>query len=136
VAGTAPLSFQWYLNGTIPIANGTQRTLVLTNVQFADSGNYTVSVFNSLGSVLSQPATLRVLVPPDLLSFTLTGNVAGFTISSLPGLLYTVSYADVPTSSTWTQLPKGFQRLGTGQPLSFQDPRASTSQRYYRIQVE
>jgi hypothetical protein len=79
---------------------------------------------------------LRVLVPPQLLSLGLVGNVAGFTISTEPGLLYTISYADTPASTVWTPLPKAFQRLGTGQPIFFQDARAPILQRYYRIQVE
>jgi hypothetical protein len=57
--GTAPLSYQWYLNAT-PLAGANSATLNLTNVALAAAGNYSVVVTNRAGSVTSANATLAV----------------------------------------------------------------------------
>ncbi len=60
--GTEPLSYQWQHNGAdIPGANGA--SLVLSNVQFADEGNYSVQVSNALGVTFSSQASLTVVLP-------------------------------------------------------------------------
>ena len=48
-AGSAPISYQWQLNGS-NISNGTASTLVVTNAQPGVAGNYRVVVSNSFGS--------------------------------------------------------------------------------------
>jgi hypothetical protein len=63
--GQAPLQYQWYFNGTNKLSaaansTATNATLVLTNVQFSQSGTYSVVVTNAVGSVTSQPAKLVV----------------------------------------------------------------------------
>jgi len=64
-AGTAPLAYQWRLNGT-DLPGAVKSALTLTNVQVAQAGTYTVRVTNDFGSVLSSNATLDVLVPPGI----------------------------------------------------------------------
>ncbi len=64
-AGTAPLSYQWQLNGT-NIPGATHAELNLVNAQSSQAGNYTVVVSNLAGFAMSQPATLTVLVPPAI----------------------------------------------------------------------
>ena len=61
-SGTAPLSYQWRF-GTTNIANATNATLTLTNVQLSLAGNYSVLVTNLLGATNSAAATLTVVVP-------------------------------------------------------------------------
>jgi len=61
VTGSEPLSFQWLKGGTA-ISGATNFSLVLSNVQTANAGNYTVVVTNVAGSVTSEVATLS-LVP-------------------------------------------------------------------------
>ena len=69
--GSAPLSYQWQLNG-VNLANGgrisgaTTNTLTIANVQPADAGNYTLVVSNPAGAVTSVVATLTVSGPPVL----------------------------------------------------------------------
>ena len=75
VEGTPPLTFQWYLDCTNPIPAATQATLALTNVTLADGGNYCVVVSNAFGTVISQPAALRVLATPDFVSISRAGSV-------------------------------------------------------------
>lgn len=55
-------TYQWNKNGSA-IAGATSTTLSLTNAQTSDSGNYTVTVTNSVGSVTSSSATLTVSAP-------------------------------------------------------------------------
>ena len=64
-SGTLPLSYQWSFNGT-NIAEATNTTLTLTNVQVSQAGNYTVLVTNAYGSILSSNAFLTVTPPPEV----------------------------------------------------------------------
>src|SRR5262245_48780377 len=57
--GTAPLEYQWLLNGT-NLPNATNAALVFASVQSSNAGVYTVHVSNHQGSVLSLPAVLLV----------------------------------------------------------------------------
>jgi hypothetical protein len=66
--GSLPLAYQWQHN-EIPIPNGTNRTLLLTDVQLSDSGGYRVVVTNALGPVTSVMATLDVREPRGTVAF-------------------------------------------------------------------
>jgi hypothetical protein len=74
-SGTAPLGYQWYLNGTA-LSGDTAAALNLSNVQTTDAGSYTVVVSNSGGSVTSSAATLTVYVPPTISTQPLSQTVA------------------------------------------------------------
>ncbi len=64
-AGTTPLNYQWYYNGTV-ISGAVNETLVLTNIQHSQAGSYTVTVTNSFGTSTSQVAVVSVIgVPPS-----------------------------------------------------------------------
>jgi len=58
--GTAPLTFQWRKNGTAIPGAANSQTLTLPATVAADAGTYSVSVSNSVGSILSALATLTV----------------------------------------------------------------------------
>ena len=78
-AGTAPLSFQWRLNG-VNVPGATSATLTLSNVQTPNSGNYTVVVSNSAGSITSvPPAVLTVNAAPSGTVVAWGNNVDGQT---------------------------------------------------------
>jgi alpha-tubulin suppressor-like RCC1 family protein len=63
VGGTLPLRYQWRLNGTnLPGAQAS--SLVLTDVQFAQRGPYSVVVSNRAGFATSAVASLTVNRPP------------------------------------------------------------------------
>jgi len=64
-SGPGPLRYQWRF-GNNDIANATNTTLVLANVQAANQGIYTVVVSNSSGFVTSSPATLSLRPPPSI----------------------------------------------------------------------
>ena len=57
--GAEPLSYQWRFNGT-NLAGATTNLYVLTNLQAASAGSYTVVVTNTYGRATSSVATLTV----------------------------------------------------------------------------
>jgi hypothetical protein len=59
VVGSGPLTYQWWLNDA-PLASGTNRILVLTNVQPSQAGDFFVVVTNEAGSATSSVAGLTV----------------------------------------------------------------------------
>ena len=58
-SGTAPLQYQWRLNGT-NILGATTNTYIIPSVSAADAGSYDVVVSNGCGSTNSAAATLVV----------------------------------------------------------------------------
>jgi GH25 family lysozyme M1 (1,4-beta-N-acetylmuramidase) len=62
-AGTAPLSYQWTLNGA-NISGATASSYTINSAQATDAGTYAVVVNNVAGSVTSANATLTVILPP------------------------------------------------------------------------
>ncbi|HOX03830.1 MAG TPA: immunoglobulin domain-containing protein [Verrucomicrobiota bacterium] len=65
-SGTTPLGYQWRKNGA-SIAGATNASLVLSNVQAANAGTYTVVVSNVVSSVQSTGAILTVRTGPTIL---------------------------------------------------------------------
>lgn len=64
-SGTSPLSYQWRKNGAnLPGMTGAWLTLVMVNESY--EGQYSCSVGNAAGSVVSNPATLTVNDPPSI----------------------------------------------------------------------
>jgi alpha-tubulin suppressor-like RCC1 family protein len=64
--GLGVLTYQWQFNG-VPIPSASTTTFTLPNVQVTNAGTYSVLVTNALGSALSAPAILTVLLPPFIL---------------------------------------------------------------------
>jgi Immunoglobulin I-set domain len=79
--GTAPLSYQWY-KGLTAISGATAEVYTISSPSGTDSGIYTVSVTNPVGSVSSAAATLVVNDPltivtqPVALTVTALGSAA------------------------------------------------------------
>lgn len=65
--GPGTLTYQWRFNGA-NIAGATNSSLVLSYVQYAEAGTYSVVVVNSFGPTVSSNAVLTV-VPPTAPSF-------------------------------------------------------------------
>jgi len=85
--GTAPLTYQWYRNGTA-ITGATGSFYLLTSALFTDAGSYTVTVTNQFGSTTSQAAILSVggmpviLQQPASLS-ALVGSTVSFSVAAV-----------------------------------------------------
>ena len=79
VAGTAPLYFQWYLDG-VAIPGATGPGYAIASVQDSAAGLYSAMVTNAEGSAASSSAALTVLLPagyPDI-----TAQPQGATITN------------------------------------------------------
>jgi hypothetical protein len=80
--GTFPLGYQWRF-GTTPIAGATGPFLMLSNVQPANAGNYSVVISNAYGVTTSRSATLALhscQLPLGLVSWwPVDGNPEDFT---------------------------------------------------------
>jgi hypothetical protein len=64
-AGSGPFAYQWRKGGTaIPNATGT--TLILSNVQVSDAGQYSAVVVTGPETAISTPATLTVSAAPTI----------------------------------------------------------------------
>lgn len=66
VDGTAPLTYSWFQDGIL-IPDATNTTLVFTNIQTTNAGEYTVIAANNFGAATSQVATIIVDARPLLL---------------------------------------------------------------------
>ncbi len=89
--GTPPLRFQWYFNTNAPLANATNASLVLPDVQTNLAGAYSVVVTNHYGSRTSVVGMLTVLPPPTNTTFYVATNGS----DSNPGTLG-APFATVP----------------------------------------
>ena len=132
-AGGSPLlSYQWF-SGSDGIAGATNSTLTLSNLQLANSGNYSVTVANPYGSVMSSNVLLAVLSPPSLTSsLTLLHFGAFISISwpiSPPGFVLESSATLLPGS--WTPVP-GSPLQSNGENLQLV-PITGTNQ-FFRLQ--
>jgi hypothetical protein len=103
VAGTAPFRFQWSLDGT-SISSATNQTLVLTEVQPAQSGEYSVGVSNAAGEAISSMAVIAVLLPPVI------------TIQPQSQTVYAGTEAIFSVIANGSE-PMGFQWLRNGVPI-------------------
>jgi hypothetical protein len=74
--GSLPITYQWRFNGT-DINGATNASLVVSNVQFASMGSYSVLVANNAGSVVSSAAALNVVFPPANIRVLATNSMAG-----------------------------------------------------------
>ena len=110
--------------------------LLITNVTFQQSGSYRAVVSNAVGSATSQSASLRVLVPPSFAAIDNADGVLTLTFGTLSGLRYTVEYTTNLTGGVWTRVTAAEKIIGTGNPLTVQDPDPVANKRYYRIRVE
>ena len=73
--GTGPLSYAWQFNGS-PLIGPASPTLMIGNVQESSVGTYVVTVTDDNASVVSEPAELRLLIPPEVLEPPFDRSVA------------------------------------------------------------
>jgi hypothetical protein len=130
LTGTAPLNYQWRLNGA-NVAGATQSSYSLTNAQPWHAGNYSVAITNAAGWTISLNATLTVLLPqgPQIQSSTLIStNQLRLVISGDTGTFVTI-YAS-SNLVEWEALTNVFNSSGTVE--FFDTISAAVPQRFYR----
>jgi len=136
-AGSTPLAYQWYFNTNTPLANATNVTLILANVQTTNAGAYSVIVTNTAGSVISSNAILTVSSgapssQPQLSGFIYNNDgTFSLTVNGDTGPDYIVQASTNLTD--WTSI---FTNHSPIPPFVWTDLIASNfSQRFYRIQL-
>lgn len=78
--GSPSVRYQWRYAG-VPLAGKTNETLVLSNVQFNNEGNYSVAITAGDKQTESNPAYLFVLAPPRIVTqLADTAGTAGGTV--------------------------------------------------------
>jgi hypothetical protein len=123
-SGTAPFSYQWYLNGSA-ITGATSSSYTIAAVTSLNAGTYTVTVSNSAGSVTSSSASLSLIAAP-----VITGQPASITVASgkSAGFSVTVS-GTAPFSYQW--MKNGSSILGaTGSTYSISSVSSSSAGSY------
>lgn len=90
LGGSSPFNYQWYFDNAI-ITDATNATLVMTDLQLPDDGEYFVVVSNAGGNATSDVATLTVVLditqPPSLLQPAENSTTGGTNVTvefSLP----------------------------------------------------
>ncbi|HEV2695732.1 MAG TPA: immunoglobulin domain-containing protein [Verrucomicrobiae bacterium] len=107
LAGTAPLKYQWYFNTNNALANMTNTSLTVTNIQLTNTGYYSVIVTNSSGSVTSSTALLTVWQPP-----VITNQPGSVTNVAGGGATFTVTAGGVPALNYQWRLNPGTSESG------------------------
>jgi len=113
-AGSSPFSYQWRSN-TVSIANATNASLTLTNVQTSFAASYSVVITNAYGATTSSPAVLTVLLGQSITFGTLPNRTAvdapfAVTASASSSLPVTLSVVSGPASVSGNTVTL----LGTG----------------------
>ena len=128
VAGVNPLVCHWQENGSV-IPAATNTTLIITNLQMTNAGNYVVLVTNVEGSVTSNPALLVMKVADVSIALAQTQNVAALTLSGVSTKTYGVQFST--NLVNWVGLTNFTLTAPTNVWL---DPQTATqATRFYRV---
>jgi hypothetical protein len=114
VSGTGPFQYQWRHDGA-NLSGGTNATLILTNIQAAQAGEYQAIVLNAGGSVATTPAMLTVIAGATIVQQPKSITIRG---SNSPG-----NYGTTGSNATFLVVVSGtppvqYQWRFNGQPLS------------------
>jgi hypothetical protein len=111
-SGSGPLTYQWARDG-VPMDGETEAVLVFATVQASNAADYTVTVSNSLGSMVSESATVILLGAPVI--YTAPSSVSVFENAT------TTFRVDAVGSN------RHYQWLRNGSPIAFSDSDAYTT---------
>ncbi|MDB6092689.1 MAG: hypothetical protein JWM32_251 [Verrucomicrobia bacterium] len=89
--GPAPLSYQWYKDGS-PVAGATLSRITFEHIALSDNATYTVTITNSFGSVTSEPVKLTATDLPAITTQPVAktvnyGDSVTFTVAATGGNL-------------------------------------------------
>jgi hypothetical protein len=124
--GSYPLFYQWYLNDTNLLSYNTNYDLQLTNLQFSQSGAYTVVVTNVLAAATSAPVMLQVIAAVE------RRTLPALTLIGQPGGSLNLDFtAAVGPTSRWTTFDSVLLTQASQWYFDLTAPLAS--QRFYRV---
>jgi hypothetical protein len=124
--GTEPLNYLWRRNG-VALSGANGPILVIGSAQSANAGTYTVRVGNAAGSVLSDPAVLKLA--SGQIALRMTADGPRLDVIGLAGASYTIEYS--PDARQWSTLATFLSMPAT---WFFIDPTAANANpRFYRL---
>ena len=123
--GYQPLGYEWICDGTKVFSHTTNTLLVLTNVQIAQAGGYTVVVTNLFGAVTSSSAMLNVIAPVE------RRPVPGIQLTGSAGSLLNVD-GTTALGSELNWIPLGTVTLTSASQYWCDDSMPLPLQRFYR----
>ena len=133
--GSAPLCYQWYFNTNTPIANATNATLTLTNVQLSDAGVYFAMVTNTAGAAMSSNAVLKLsgtYAQPQVTGAGFTNGLISFTIAGDSGPDYIVQAST--NLVNWEDI---FTNYAPTPPFNWRDSNSvNFLRRFYRSRLD
>jgi len=130
-SGTGPLAYQWRFNAAA-ISDWTNMTLLVTNVQLADAGDYDIMVSNAGGTVTSAAASLTVNTRPVINSIAmLPDGSARLTLTGTAGDQYAIEAST--NLLQWTLVSACTNFTGTVQLID--SVAASHNYRFYRARL-
>jgi probable HAF family extracellular repeat protein len=126
VSGAAPLVHQWFHDG-VALSEGTNATLLISNVSSNDAGLYSLSVSNAHG--VTGSAVVSLTVQPVCVNIRL---YPGLMIGGITGQTYRVEYVEkLEATNNWLFLTN-VTLLEPDQLWVDPDP-VTGSMRYYRV---
>jgi hypothetical protein len=128
--GAQPISYQWNLNGQ-PIQKETNSWLVVSNVQPASMGFYTVTASNKSGSITSADMGLNV---PLIVRLSSLPTNFQFDAQTSPGLTYKVEAKDDLLDSIWQPVKDVVADSGIT-TITIDALSPAIAHRFYRIRL-
>ena len=137
-AGTQPLTYRWYKNGSLTWS--TTNYMTLTPTIKGDTATYTVTVSNEFDVASSGPAKLTIAVVSRLTQPTLVNSTTlrlefqpadGTSFTAADSTGYTLEASD-PLGSVWTRIPASFQVVA-GRIRADIAISSSVGKKFYRL---
>ena len=127
-SGTAPLIYQWSFDGAA-LAQATNSTLSLSNIQSANSGSYRVVVSGPFGSVLSSNAVLTIdLLPVIVAQPQSQSDVVGTNVTlSVTATVTPLPVVNSGTLELWLKADAGVITNSAGLVSQWQDQSGNTN---------
>jgi hypothetical protein len=136
VSGNGIMSYQWYLNAN-KLVSATNPSLSVSNVSYANSGNYSVVASDYTGSTTSSVARLNAVYPANIISSAIASNLTSFTVtaSGSSNQFYILQWTtNLTPPINWLSVLTN--NSGPTGVLSFKDTNtANYNSRFYRISI-
>ena len=125
-AGSPPLHYRW-AKGSITLPGKTNTTLILTNFQASDAGEYRLNISSHIGEAQSPPIVLTL----PALRLVSTATQLRFEVYVAPGSFCQLEYRNSLIHGEW--LPLGEPLPGQETIQSIPLPLAEEPSRFYRV---